>query len=681
MSKEIGNDFEPDQTPLSSNEDEIKINGSIESNKVSKLDVVKKNMKWIIIGVVCFLVVAIFIGVKTLNKSDGRDYYDIVDTIVGTKQGTFTYTLDVRTSEASSDDSTSNSNMSDLKDIESVDETDASTESGSEKETDENTEDVTEESKPTSKYENSNVEWKTSDGTDAVEANKYLNYQITVSGQCFSLDPVNLKFDVNIATENFNDRFTSVYQVDDKYYIDVEQIRYWLVSSKDAQLISLAKNLPEGKTYLVIEGDEFELYSPYAEESDKYESSVKSLIELYDRFIICEKVVTNNIHNSMGSTGLTSAEGVYALKYTSEDQMKSLQSTLANLFYNVGDAHKAVSNSLLSNEIITEDVCKARNKEQDNVMDAFYDLAVAFKTKNVNSAAVGSAREYKNAQGYDTYEATWQSQFTLDGTDYIIALSGSRVLNAEEVTAPSGSTITLSSYGKDLLEDTLLDMMQYLMPFDVKVKNQLAITPESITDDMISSFIKLVNSTTSANTHINNLTVYDYIEKYANYKVDDNSSESDKVNYKLVSDFISLVNDLTGDAVVVEYVTDDTVQQFYTVDKEYNGVEIIANYDQENSEAKVTRVHLMLMNRGSEEVTLNMTKFNLQTLISSKYPANNEDLIRGYDTEFNFGALVDEVKLAPSQFQEVDLYFITETGLEYFDLFYEDTNLGELVAY
>lgn len=677
MGKEIENDFEPDQATLPSVEDEINIDGSIKSNKDSKLDLIKKNTKWFILSVVGILIVLIFTGVKMLNNTDGKDYYDIVDTIVGTQQGTFTYTIDVRTSAASSGDSISNSNMSDLEDIDSVESTEVSTETEKSEESTETTEKKEEQSK----YENSNVDWKTSDGVEIIEATKYLNYKITISGQCFSINPVNLKFDINIATENFNDRFTTVYQVDEKYYIDVEQIRYWLVSSKDAQFISLAKNLPEGKTYLVIEENEFELYSPYAEDADKYDSSIKSLMELYNRFIICEKVVTNNIHNSMGSTGLSSADGVHALKYTSEEQMDSLQSTFANLLYNIGDAHSSVSNSLLSNNIISEDVCKARNKEKDNVMDAFYKLAVAFKTKDLNTAAVGSAREYKNAQGFDTYEATWQNQFTLDGIDYVIALEGTRVLNAEEVTAPNGSTITLKSYGKDLLEDTLIDMMQYLMPVDVKVKNQLAITPESISSDMINSFIKLVNSTTSANTYIDSLSVYDYIEKYANYKVDDNSSESDKVNYKLVSDFISLINDLTGDAVVVEYVTDDTTQQFYTVDKEYNGVEIIANYDQENSESKVTRVHVTLMNRGSSEVTLNMTKFSLQTLISSKYPANNEDLIRGYDTEFNFGLLEDEITLTPNQFKEVDLYFITETGLEYFDLFYEDTNLGELVAY
>ena len=81
MGKEIENDFEPDQTTLPSVEDEINIDGSIKSNKDSKLDLIKKNTKWFILSVVGILIVLIFTGVKMLNNTDGKDYYDIVDTI------------------------------------------------------------------------------------------------------------------------------------------------------------------------------------------------------------------------------------------------------------------------------------------------------------------------------------------------------------------------------------------------------------------------------------------------------------------------------------------------------------------------------------------------------------------------------------------------------------------------
>lgn len=674
---ELKNEFEPDDSLQLYGEDDIKLQGGIESKKVSKLDIIKKNAKWIVVGVAGILVVGILFSVKALNKSDGKSYYDIVDTIVNTQTGKFSYIIDVRTSDSVVVEEVAS---------ESVDSTEvpstevpstevASTEVASVEETTETG--VQEESR----YDHANEEWVTSDGTDAIDEKPLTNYQISINGECASVDPVNLHFDVSIKTPDFNDRFTSVYQVDGKYYIDVEQIRYWLKSSKDTQLIELSRDLPEGKTFLVVEGEEFEWYSPYAEDAEKYASASKSLMELYNRFCVSEKVVTSSLRNSMGSTGLYSADGVHALKYTDEGTMNALQNAFANIFYNIGDAHLSISDALLSNNIISQDAYNARCKEQDNIMDAFYNLGLAFKTKKLNTAAEGSAREYVNSEGAQTLEASWQSQFTLDGTDYILKLSGTRSLNANQVQVPNGSTVSLESFGKDLLEDTLVDMAQYLMPVNVKVKNQLAITPESIENGVLNDFIELVNSTDVADTHISKLTVKNYIEQWSKYEITDESTESERANARLVADFIKMLNGLTGDSVVVEYVKDETNQQFYTVRGTINGVDFTADYDEEKSTSKLTRVKVVLMNNSDKAKKVDATKFSLQTMISSKYPANNEDVIRGFDTEFKFDKLAKSVTVNPKEFKTIDLYFVTESGLEYFDLFYDKDKLGEIVAY
>ena len=498
-------------------------------------------------------------------------------------------------------------------------------------------------------------------------------YQVTISGSCYETSPANLTMDIGINTENFSDRFTTITVVDDVTYIDIEQIRYWLSHSGYDTLKTIGSSIPDGRTYVSIPSDKFSLYSPYAENGDEG-NTVSSMIELIERLRVATKAVLGNVSKTMGTSGLASANGVHRLSY---DTDMEFQSCISGIVSNANKFHKAVGQSLLNNGVITDTVYTSRDAESDNVLNALSSVIETLKTSDLGMNCVGSAREYTDISGVATYEAS----FTIQSYDYTISFTGSRSAIASQLSAPNGSIADIASYSGTDIEGVFLDVIDFLNPFDVKVRNTLSITPDKIADDIRDEFIKLVNTTSSTDARINKSNFKDFISDWVDFEVTDNSTETERVNAKLVQDFVSKLNEMTGNAVVIKVEQEIKNQQFYTISTNIKGVSIEALYDADNSTAKLTAVDLLVFNDSEDEQVLDLTKFSMQNLISSKFPANNYDILMGYDTEFDFDNLDTEVTLEPNMFKRVKLYFVTESGLEYFDLVYDGNNLGELIAY
>ena len=86
------------------------------------------------------------------------------------------------------------------------------------------------------------------------------------------------------------------------------------------------------------------------------------------------------------------------------------------------------------------------------------------------------------------------------------------------------------------------------------------------------------------------------------------------------------------------------------------------------------------MNTNGKSVDIDLGDLSLHTLIKSKYPANNKILLSDVDSKFADKDLETKISIGKNEFKKVKLYFAcNETG--YMDLWYNNLNIGEVVAY
>ena len=611
------------------------------------------------------LVIGIVVGIGVLRgRRGGSTIYDDIRAIFSNELGSFNYTFDVRTMEHTGVQ-------------ESVEEVDL----GSIGNADVDSESSVDGGRHADAVDNS---WGNKEGTEIGDW-EYPNYQINIQGTTMSLDPLETEFTITLATEYYSDAFTDVVVFDGNYYINIEQMRFWLVHSADSYLVSIGQGLPEGSKYLVIPEDKFTYYSRYAEDSEREASGVTGLENIYRRGLVFLQSIISNVSDGLGGVGHTVEGDVKRLDLSGEDA-EVLVSVIKRLVTNVGDYYRSMVRGSYSAGLYTDEGYEQALRETDNVIRAVEDVMIYLNMNEAGSVGLtvtGTSKRYKNAYGNDTIEAVISCEYASGGTDHKISGTLIRSGNTKEIVLPTGSQTTVESLSDSgLLGDTLNRVVDYFSFWGIENEKRLELTPEHIGLWAKDSFIDLVNETGTAGYYITRNNLQGYLDKYVKLEVGSDTTREDRINKLLVDDFFEMLNGVTGGLVKEVYVEpDEVVEQYPEIDVEIDGVRMSGKVDSGTISAQLAEVDLVLENTAGEDRTVGLRDFSLRTLLSSVYPSNNEVLLRNYDNTWDLSSLEGEVTLSSGEMRRVKLYFVLSEDTGYMDLWYGEEKLGVAIKY
>ena len=621
----------------------------------------KSNKKGLFIGVGVVAVILLFIVIKLIGaKSGKKDFYAEINEIFSKEVGTFHYEVEVQTAKSGTT-------------AEAVTTTDTAV----------TTEESTSEEEATSEEQERTLTAKTDDNwgnKDNVETGdwEYPSYKIIISGVTKSVEPLATNFKIDIATPYFNSNFTDVTVLDGKYYINIEQMRYWLLNSKDSYLMEVGNKLPDGSKYLVLSEEEFAYYSRFAEASEKDSSKATGLTTLYRRFIVKEKIFMNAASKNLGNTGIKQDGDITSLDLSGENAVKVF-GNIKNLVVNRGDAYTSYLNSAKS--LYSDSQLAQANNEKDNFIEAMSMLSRYLNTEDDGSVLVkGSIRKYKDAKQMNVSEATINTKTKINGVDYNINFILSRSDAVKDITLPDGSQVTNDKLeSPTLIEDVCYDIVDYFNPFDIDLDKKLALSNDNLKEQILDSFINQVNESGYADKYITRHNVQEFIDTYVAYE----GSDENGINaMKLVGDYMEMLNSITGGVVKTEVVQqEEEVEQYPIIVSNVDGLQITASFEKNESSTKLYKVHVKFENYSVDKKEIDLTNFSLQTLQSSKYPSNNYTLLNDYDNSIEKDSIQESLELEASQFTETTLQFIISDDTGYMDLWYGDTKLGVLQAY
>ena len=621
----------------------------------------KSNKKGLFIGVGVVAVILLFIVIKLIGaKSGKKDFYAEINEIFSKEVGTFHYEVEVQTAKSGTT-------------AEAVTTTDTAV----------TTEESTSEEEATSEEQERTLTAKTDDNwgnKDNVETGdwEYPSYKIIISGVTKSVEPLATNFKIDIATPYFNSNFTDVTVLDGKYYINIEQMRYWLLNSKDSYLMEVGNKLPDGSKYLVLSEEEFAYYSRFAEASEKDSSKATGLTTLYRRFIVKEKIFMNAASKNLGNTGIKQDGDITSLDLSGENAVKVF-GNIKNLVVNRGDAYTSYLNSAKS--LYSDSQLAQANNEKDNFIEAMSMLSRYLNTEDDGSVLVkGSIRKYKDAKQMNVSEATINTKTKINGVDYNINFILSRSDAVKDITLPDGSQVTNDKLeSPTLIEDVCYDIVDYFNPFDIDLDKKLALSNDNLKEQILDSFINQVNESGYADKYITRHNVQEFIDTYVAYE----GSDENGINaMKLVGDYMEMLNSITGGVVKTEVVQqEEEVEQYPIIVSNVDGLQITASFEKNESSTKLYKVHVKFENYSVDKKEIDLTNFSLQTLQSSKYPSNNYTLLNDYDNSIEKDSIQESLELEANQFTETTLQFIISDDTGYMDLWYGDTKLGVLQAY
>lgn len=639
------------------NEDEVKNTSKKQSNK--------KSIKWIACGVVGVLIV----GAIVVNMlKDSNNFATITDSLLSQQTGSFRYVFDIRTDEHS-DSTASDSSVADIADLENI-------------EADMGVDKVLEDYKQSQKEF---TDWGNKSGIEVTDW-EYPKYKVVVEGNVKSVEPLEMSVKLSLATNYFNDSLIDIVVKDNKTYVNVEQLRYWLTNSKDENLVELGKSLPESSKYVTYDGDAFNLYSTFAEDSEIDLSRDSDLVNIYKKFLITEKSLSQMI--TIDDSCFSKEEGIYRVNVTGDSSV-NLLSSVKSFVLNLGSNYKSVIKNQHNNGTLTDEQYTQSLRETDNIVSAFSDLSLFLNTTDLSSLGLqmsGNAKQYTSGKGSSILESSLALQFTASNTDYNISIQLHKDSQSEDVTVPKQSSVDISTFtDKDFLEKYLIEVLNYLNVSGVDLKKQLEITPTSIKTSALTDFVKLVNKVNKGKegfTPINTGNVINFINGYKNYVVTDKTLDLDKVNSTLVSDFLTEFDVLIPKDKETENtsasIKDDS--RFPSLISETDDFRVYADFDKDTSNIRCVQVKLYILNKTGKKLKINTSDFTLRTMQNSKYPANYQSLLKEYDNQFDMTKAPETLTISANGYIETPLYFILSNGLEYMNLWYGETNLGVVIA-
>lgn len=671
-----------------------------------KLAFLKKKQTWIVAAVIVVLVLA-FVAKSVLGGGSSKEnFFTVLNTILNSDGGQFSYTITVNSGKHT-DKGIENKSYStdDLKDInagtEGVTETTQTAEttevSSEPKDTTssilDSTKDADNEKTLTAKTE----EWDDRDENSLTEW-KYPNYTIKLTGGATSVSPYTAKINVVLATESFSDSFTDIIAVEDNYYINVEQMKYWLENSKDSYLVSLSEQMPEGSKYIHIGKDDFKIPSRYAEDGEKDLSGVTGLYSYKKELLTLINMICGTVQNycsfdSNSKDGyLVSAQG---------DSGADIANAIKSLVTNSGNTYDAYINQFE----LSDAAKKQKVREKDNFISA---MSKAMTYMNLTTADAmnfslnGNALTLVNGDNNQQYEANMSINYTLNDTDYAISITAQRVgATVDKIVAPTESVSDSLMTFSDILNITN-NVTDYFNFTDIELEKKLEPTPENSINTALQNFVDLVNENNCYDKVLSVHNVMAFLQKYSNIKERDAENDNDKACIILTNDFLDKFDKLLVDArkqIVKDDVTgketdinneDETkdekedVEQYPEVDTTIDGADVTFKVNEKKSNAKLLVVDMIIDNNTDTDVTFDTTAFQVKTLLGSVYPANNQTLLGGFDATWydKYDDKVDAKKtVSANSSDDTTLYFVISDDNGYMDIWYNDSNLGVLVQY
>ena len=379
------------------------------------------------LGVILLLII---IGIAKGGKS-GDGFYTTLAEVFSREKGTFKYVLDIGREYTDSDVDLTEDSLSkdDLNQVDAAETKDESSESSED----------SEEAEPTEEPKYTNDTWETKEGVDSNVG--FPNVTVTIEGCTLdnTAEELTTNVKVTMATKNINDVFTTITVKDGSIYYDTQQMRSWLMNSKDAFCVNLANSLPSDVVICKTSLNDFKVGSGWAENSEggqltnpvQWWRSIRSVL---DTLI--------NLLSSQGSMGITESEGVYNLALSGDtgvsamNTIKSLVTDRASLFETFG------GNQVSLAEYGQDQADQAYN-QRDNFLaatDKFYRDIVMTDSSDAGLEVKGMAHEYQDEEEYDVVEGSLACYLRVNGVSYKISLSGQNVGKGMEINEPEGTT-------------------------------------------------------------------------------------------------------------------------------------------------------------------------------------------------------------------------------------------------
>ena len=626
------------------------------------------------VGIIALMLIVKGISGLIGGKSDDGNYFTILDNIVQSEKGHFVYSIDVRTSE--------------------IPKAEPSTESASTEGSTEVVEIAEEtESEPVYVPKNKfNDSWGTADDVKTFSW-QYPKYNIIIEGDCVDNNPDTYTADIKISlkTEGHNDVLTEIIAKEGYYYIDFNSLGVWLRNSRDAYLMSLGADIPEGAKYVKIKAEDLAIPSRYAEQGTEKDNS--AIIGYQNNAKILRLLIQyleKNLQTVIGDEcyKVSTAEGVstHQLNIGPTTGTK-IANQYKNLILNSSATYDGFTEALKNNNLINDKQIAQRANEKDNFLYAINPLQVYFNTNSLdltNLQAKGSARQYNNYSGHTVAEADLAVQFQSDSKFYTIQLDLTRELGTDAtVEVDAGNVIDINSLLSESVETDGLTYLlgkfnsvaDYLNPTCIQLGKQLEMSPDRLEENIKQSLVDIVNSVPQAGVYLTTLTVDKYIEIYKELidKKDTLPQDSqDLYNTLLVEDFLNTVNGVTGGVIVeVPVEAEQELIKYPELVYEDSDMKIIANYNQELSNKDVIVVSATIMNKTDNTINLNLTNFSLRTLLESVYSSNNLTTLRDNDNTWDESLTPQSIELGASSYAEVDLYFVVSGDSGYMDMWYQ----------
>lgn len=654
------------------------VQGKYESNIIGKL----LGSKFFIpaVAVVALLVLLVVFANVMKGSTPDVNYYDMMQSLFTNELGTFSYTVSVETGPKGTviDPGVVISEEIEAGDPESGDDD------------------------PEITGLPEGFSYETSDlGRAFVDWSKYANvkidtwknpvYTVQIAGTTMSLDPLMVNFSVYIATPYCNDKFMEVTVRDEMYYIDVETMYRWLMNSGDSHLIDLASEVPRGSKVLEIPAVDFVLPSRYAEEDEEELSSAHSLVTVYRRFLTSMRVVVSSLSSSMGNRGVDARDGSVYISYVADDAVEFAKA-VRNIVTRSGDVYDAIISAAYSSSLYSEDQYYQALREKDNFIKSMESMVVAAQIcdpNTLNLQVAGQVRQYENGYRNQQIEGSFGAQFSTETEDYIIKFVGIRSGDMADIVVPSGSK---TQENAPLYRAAMLKVADYLNFTPIELTKRLVVDSDTLSDYVLDNFIKLVNDKGTAGYYLTRDNVGEFIEKYWKFNPIVAESEADLVNAQLVADYLTIPDKVVPVELIEEPLDDGNdnetqqtdvpeVEQYPDIEWEYNGALFRFHRNETASQYGLFIVDCEVINKSESEMSISCENFWMQDLLASTYLANNEILIRGYDSTFDMSLLDKDFTVGPSMWKEFRLFFIGVDHKGHMDLFYGDTKVDAIIQY
>lgn len=619
-----------------------------------KVQTEKKQLpKWVKpagIGAIA-LVIVIVIAVVVSSSKPKTDFYNVVDNFISQEECNFRYILNVRSEDHKegvsadlenymNDASFSEEGSAPVNEYEPEEE--ATTEGGR-----------TQTGNLYGEY--INQEWGTATGKEVVDWS-YPNYEISITGRCESVDPLQCAIKIGVSTEFIDADFCSIVFIDGKTYIDIQTLRNWLIKAGDGNLVALADQIPDNTVYIEMEDNSYRFINSYGEASEEF-SGAQGFTDFYRRFIVMEKIISSGLKNGMGEAGLTSEEGKCRISLADDSAYKLMQ-VVGSMLNTSGNGYDNYVSSLEKNEIADENEVKQLKAEKDNFLSDMSDLWADFNNlseeeiRAMDLNVIGKTHTYNASTGGAVIELNLGASYIMDNKDYVITLYGCKqelsIQSPIEVKVPEETVVPYATLKNEYPLEGVLDYLLYYFHYNTDINgDRLNINLEQIESNLLEDFVVLVNET---NSGINGgiirqdlFSIKDYITRYASLsETDRETNEVTKVNYELVRTFLDNLNAL---GTVEEIVVEGSKYEPKTVLTTVDGVSITGEVSEMDSNSQLYVLDMTFSNTTNKEKSVDFSKWYVLDENGNKYPVNNETQLKSMNANFDLSAVSKGVKL------------------------------------